>query len=192
MTEPLDRRQFLGQSAAAGLPLLAADRPADSPGSPPAPFPGLIVREHEPVNLEGADQGVVADDPKSPGPIHFARSVPLAVARDGGVLLAHRMNGAPLTRAHGFPLRAVVPGWYGMAAVKWLTRVVVTEHPFEGFWQTFDYSYFERENGLPVIRPITEMQVKSLIARPGQGEVIAAGRPSRVAGAAWAGTASVT
>jgi DMSO/TMAO reductase YedYZ molybdopterin-dependent catalytic subunit len=144
------------------------------------------------VVLEGADSGTVNDEPKSPGPISFARSIPVKLAQEGDVLLAHRMNGAPLTRAHGFPLRAVVPGWYGMASVKWLTRVVVTDRPFQGYWQTLTYSYFERVGGQPVMTPVTEIQVKSAVARPGQDEVVAAGRPYRVAGAAWAGTAAVT
>ena len=58
-----------------------------------------------------------------PGAIAFARSLPLATARQPDVLLCYRMNGADLNRAHGFPLRAIVPGWYGMASVKWLTRI---------------------------------------------------------------------
>jgi DMSO/TMAO reductase YedYZ molybdopterin-dependent catalytic subunit len=144
------------------------------------------------VVLEGADSGVVGDEPKSPGPIHFARSLPIAKARQPeGVLLAHKMNGADLPPGHGFPLRAVVAGWYGMASVKWLTRVVVTERPFRGYWQTFSYSYFIREHGFPVMRAIAEIQVKASIARPAQGEVVPAGRTHRVFGAAWAGEADV-
>ena len=63
------------------------------------------------------------------------------------------MNGQPLSAEHGAPLRAVVGGWYGMASVKWLTRIIAVEKPFDGFWQTIDYSCFVRENGLPVITP---------------------------------------
>ena len=71
------------------------------------------------VVLEGADEGVL-EDPKSPaGELKFARSVPLAKARND-VLLAYKINGIELPPQHGFPLRAVVPGWYAMASIKWL------------------------------------------------------------------------
>src|SRR5205807_5819150 len=88
------------------------------------------------VILEGADSGEVKDPPSSPGVIHFARSLPLEKARKPEVLLAYRMNGEELPAAHGFPLRAVVAGWYGMASVKWLTRLIVTEKPYVGYYQS--------------------------------------------------------
>jgi DMSO/TMAO reductase YedYZ molybdopterin-dependent catalytic subunit len=143
------------------------------------------------VILEGADAGKIEEEPKSPGSIHFARSLPLAKARRPEVLLAYRMNGADLPPAHGYPLRAVVAGWYGMASVKWLTRIVVSDRPFQGYFQSLNYTYFERRHGLPTLVPITEMQVKSEIARPARGEVIAAGTEYRMHGAAWAGEPEV-
>ena len=127
------------------------------------------------VVLEGADRGEISSDPRPAGPITFARSLPIAKARQDEVVLAHQMNGVDLPAAHGFPLRAVVPGWYGMASVKWLTRILVAPTPFQGFWQTTDYSIFERVNGLPVQQPITEMQIKSLIAQPRSGDTVRAG-----------------
>src|SRR5439155_21620900 len=142
--------------------------------------------------LEGAERGEIAADRRPAGPIAFARSLPLAKVRQEGVLLAYRMNGADLPTAHGFPVRALVPGWYGMASVKWLTRVLVTDTPFQGFWQTTDYSIYERVQGLPVQRPITEMQIKSQIAQPRAGAMIAAGSEARVQGAAWTGESEVT
>jgi DMSO/TMAO reductase YedYZ molybdopterin-dependent catalytic subunit len=142
------------------------------------------------VVLEGADEGEIKDEPKPPGKIHFARSVPLGKARTD-VILAHQMNGRPLTEEHGFPVRAVVPGWYGVASVKWLTRIVAVDRPFRGFFQTFDYSTFVRRAGQPVVEPITEMQVKAQPARPTRGEVVPAGKEYRVFGAAWAGEAEV-
>jgi DMSO/TMAO reductase YedYZ molybdopterin-dependent catalytic subunit len=143
------------------------------------------------VILEGADTGQVNTDPRSPGTIHFARSLPIDKAKKDEVLLAHSMNGEPLTPAHGFPLRAVVGGWYGMASVKWLQRIIVTEKPYQGFWQTLDYSYFERKDGLPTLRPVTAMQPKAILARPGLHEVIPE-RAYRVFGAAWAGERAVS
>ena len=143
------------------------------------------------VVLEGADRGEISADPRPTGTIPFARSLSLAKARQDEVVLAYRMNGADLPASHGFPLRAVVPGWYGVASVKWLTRILVVTAPFQGFWQTTDYSYFERFNGLPIQRPITEMQIKSLIAQPRSGDTVSPGAEVRVHGAAWAGESEV-
>jgi DMSO/TMAO reductase YedYZ molybdopterin-dependent catalytic subunit len=143
------------------------------------------------VILEGADKGTVADEPKSPGEIHFARSLPLDKALRPDVLLAYRMNGEPLPAEHGFPLRAVVPGWYGMASIKWLTRIVVVAEPFHGYYQSLHYTYFQRRHGLPSVAPITTIEVKSHIARPAAEEKVPAGKPYRVYGAAWSGECAV-
>src|SRR5439155_6852554 len=107
------------------------------------------------------------------------------------VLLAYRMNGEPLRPEHGYPVRALVPGWYGMASVKWLTRILVTARPFQGYFQTFDYTRWERGDGLPSLVPLGEMPVKAAIARPAAGERIPAGGTCRIEGAAWAGPAAV-
>jgi len=146
------------------------------------------------VILEGVDTGESRAFPnpfQTPGPIHFSRSVPMAKAQRD-VLLAYAMNGAALTPNHGFPLRAVVPGWYGMASIKWLSRIIVTDRPFQGYFQTLDYATFERRHGNPVLVPVTELQVKSLIARPGRGEVVPAKRPYRIHGAAWTCDSQIT
>lgn len=143
------------------------------------------------VVLEGADQGEINDDPKSPGKIAFERSLPLAKARQPEVLLAYQMNGEPLPVKHGFPVRAIVPGWYGMASVKWLKRISVTSRPFQGYWQSVTYAYWQTEMGRPTLVPVTTMAVKSTIARPCLQEVVPAGKPYRVHGAAWAGEADI-
>ena len=142
------------------------------------------------VILEGTDKGKIEEEPKSPGEIHFARSVPLSKAL-GDVFLAYKMNGEALAPAHGFPVRAIVPGWYGMASVKWLSRVIVSASPFAGYFQTFDYSIFERQNGVPTLVPLHENAVKAQIARPALGEVVSQRQDYRVFGAAWAGEANV-
>jgi DMSO/TMAO reductase YedYZ molybdopterin-dependent catalytic subunit len=139
------------------------------------------------VVLTGADSGTIAGPPSSPGAIPFDRGIPLAKCRRDEVLLAWGMNGQPLTPAHGFPLRAVVGGWYGMAAVKWLTRLTVVDRPYTGFWQTLDYSYFRRDGGRAALTPITDMQPKAVIARPANNEVVPGGGPYRVSGLAWSG-----
>lgn len=144
------------------------------------------------VVFEGADSGRLAKPP-SPGNIHYAHSIPLAKAFTSDVLLVHTMNGEPLTLAHGFPLRAVVPGWYGMASVKWLNRLVLVDRPFRGYFKTADYTYWEQRQGLPTqLLPVTENEVKAQIARPAPREIVPANSIYRVHGAAWAGEAEVT
>jgi DMSO/TMAO reductase YedYZ molybdopterin-dependent catalytic subunit len=146
------------------------------------------------VILEGADAGELKEFPspyQTPGRVHFARSLPLAKARRPEVLLAYRMNGTDLPGAHGYPLRAVVPGWYGMASIKWLTRIIVTDRPFQGYFQTMEYAIFERRHGLPILTPVTELQVKALIARPASHEAVQANQAYRVHGAAWTGDSDV-
>ncbi len=136
------------------------------------------------VILEGADCGTISEAPKPAGKIHYARSLPLGKAMEG-VILALQMNGQALTPSHGFPLRAIVPGWYGMASVKWLQRIIVTEKPYHGYYQTVDYAFWKRDAAGVALVPITKMQVKASIARPGMNEVIAAGTKYKVVGAAW-------
>ncbi len=143
------------------------------------------------VILEGADRGEPGNDPRPPGTIAFARSLPLAKARRPEVLLAWQMNGKDLPPEHGYPLRAVVSGWYGMASVKWLTRLVVVEKPFRGYWQTVDYAVWNRGSPEPSLEAITEMEPKASIARPAAGEVLPAGGDSRIHGAAWAGESEI-
>jgi len=143
------------------------------------------------VIFEGADNGEPKEAPRPAGPIHFARSIPLKKALDD-VLLVYQMNGEQLLQAHGFPLRAIVPGWYAVASVKWLQRIIVTNRPFNGYYQTIDYAYWDRQGELPELVPITEMQVKAEIARPENGEIVAANSSVRIHGAAWSGEAQIT
>src|SRR5947199_672019 len=87
------------------------------------------------IILEGADGGVLEDPKSPPGELRFARSIPVEKARRD-VLLAYKMNGIDLPAEHGFPVRAIVPGWYAMASVKWLQRIIVADRPFTGYYQT--------------------------------------------------------
>ncbi len=145
------------------------------------------------VVLEGADKGKITKEPRSPGEIQYARSLPLKKALGSEVILAYQMNGKQLHSSHGAPVRAIVPGWYGMASVKWLTRIVVTDRAFRGYFQTADYTVWERREGLPIqLLPVGEVEVKAQIARPALYEVVPANSDYRVHGAAWAGEAEVT
>jgi DMSO/TMAO reductase YedYZ molybdopterin-dependent catalytic subunit len=143
------------------------------------------------VVLEGADSGEPKDPPKRTGPIRFARSLPMAKATHPDVLVAHQMNGATLSPAHGFPVRAIVPDWYGVASVKWLFRIVVTKEPFHGHFQAVDYAVWQRRFDLPNRVPVTQMQVKAQIARPAAGETVKAGTTYPGRGWVWTGEAEI-
>jgi DMSO/TMAO reductase YedYZ molybdopterin-dependent catalytic subunit len=141
------------------------------------------------VVLVGADKGAPAD---APGPIHFDRGIPLAKAKKDETLLVWEMNGEPLPTTHGGPLRALVGGWYGMASIKWLSKIVVTDRPYNGFFQTFDYAYWARDKeGLPHLTPVTAIQPKAVVVTPAPGDVLKAGQEVTVKGFAWAGENAV-
>src|SRR5271155_1794253 len=144
------------------------------------------------VLLEGADRGTPAEEPIPPDPITYARSVPRQKAVRPEVLIAYQMNGRDLTRDHGYPVRAIVPGHYGMASVKWLTRIQAVREPFQGYWHTSDYGYWDYFDGKPVRRALGEMKLKSEIARPRVYETLLPDRMYTVFGAAWAGETDVT
>jgi DMSO/TMAO reductase YedYZ molybdopterin-dependent catalytic subunit len=145
----------------------------------------LVRPQAREVILEGADGGLLEDPKSPPGELRFARSVPLEKARRD-VLLAYKMNGSNLPTEHGFPLRAIVSGWYAMASIKWLQRIIVTSHPFTGYYQTLDYSYWKRRGDIAELSPVAELQVKAEIAKPSQGETVPANSSVRIYGAAWA------
>jgi DMSO/TMAO reductase YedYZ molybdopterin-dependent catalytic subunit len=137
------------------------------------------------VVFYGADSGGGQGVP--PGTL-YARAIPIEKAMDPSTLLAYEMNGAPLPEEHGFPLRVLVSGWYGMDSVKWLTRVEVLREPFEGYFQRERYvavkSSGERQG-------ITRIKVNSKILRPADGEEIRS-RTYEIEGVAWAGEGIVT
>jgi DMSO/TMAO reductase YedYZ molybdopterin-dependent catalytic subunit len=135
------------------------------------------------VVFVGADSGETKEGQKTP----FLRSLPLKKAMQSNVLLAYAMNDGELPRDHGFPLRVVVPGWFGVASVKWLTRIFVTDRPFTSNFQSMDYSIWQRDGGLANLVPVTSLMVKSTIARPVAGTTLPAGKEVSIAGAAWTG-----
>jgi DMSO/TMAO reductase YedYZ molybdopterin-dependent catalytic subunit len=144
------------------------------------------------IVLEGADRGMPSEPPIPPGPISYARSLPRDKAMQREVLIAYQMNGRDLPLDHGYPVRAVVPGHYGMASVKWLTHVHAVREAFRGYWQTSDYGYWDDMGGKPVRRALGEMKLKSEIVRPRVYETLAPNQVYTVSGAAWAGETEVT
>lgn len=140
------------------------------------------------VILEGADRG---REVGATGEIPYAMSLPLDKARERDTLLATRMNGEPLTPTHGAPLRAIVPGWYGMASVKWLSRIIVSDAPFLGFYRTQSYVIApEGPTSSSPAEPVTRLRVKSIITWPTEGTLLARGSYI-VRGAAWSGEAPI-
>ena len=144
------------------------------------------------IVLEGADRGTPKEEPLPPSPISYVWSLPRAKAMQPEVLVAYQMNGRDLPRDHGFPVRAIVPGHYGMASVKWLTRIRAVREPFHGYWQTSDYAYWALTDGKPVRRALGEMKLKSEIARPRVYETLPPNQIYAICGAAWAGETDVT
>jgi DMSO/TMAO reductase YedYZ molybdopterin-dependent catalytic subunit len=126
----------------------------------------------------------------------FVRSIPIEKAMDSDTLVATHMNGAPLNKHHGFPARALVPGWIGAASCKWLTEIKVLEKEFEGNFMKPGY----RLPNQPVApggsvnpddtHPVTALNVKSVIATPNDGATVR-GRVVQIHGVAWAGEADI-
>src|SRR5438094_7140754 len=144
------------------------------------------------IVLEGADRGTPKEEPVPPDPITYARSLPRDKAIRREVLIAYQMNGRDLPLNHGYPVRAIVPGHFGMASVKWLTHIQAVREPFRGYWQTSDYGYWDDLDGKPVRRALGEMRLKSEVIRPRVYETLAPNERYTVFGAAWAGETEVT
>jgi DMSO/TMAO reductase YedYZ molybdopterin-dependent catalytic subunit len=139
--------------------------------------------------FEGADHGHEAEVPEE---LAYAMSVPVVKAEHPDTLLAFEMNGEPLTPAHGFPVRVIVPGWYGMGSVKWVTRISLIDHSFRGYFRTRPYTFIHEGDDPNVLRkPVTSLQVKSVITSPEEGATVSTGR-LLVRGAAWSGGAAIS
>jgi DMSO/TMAO reductase YedYZ molybdopterin-dependent catalytic subunit len=101
------------------------------------------------------------------------------------------MNGEPLPIQHGYPLRVVVPGWYGMASVKWLTEIAATDAVFTGHFQADTYVYEWTRDGQLAREPVTLQNVRSLITEPTAGAEVERGELA-IRGVAWSGAAPIT
>jgi DMSO/TMAO reductase YedYZ molybdopterin-dependent catalytic subunit len=120
----------------------------------------------------------------------FERALSLEIASDPAaeVLIAYEMNGEPLRPDHGAPFRLVVPHWYAVASVKWLTRLDVLTEPFAGEFQSGHYIYEWPDR--PHER-VELMRVRARITDPAPAAVVAEGIHT-VRGKAWSGTGPVT
>ena len=129
--------------------------------------------------FRGADGGPV--DGRD-GPVNFERSMPVGQLGQAGALLAYAMNGEELPVHHGYPLRLVVPGWYAVASVKWLTGIELIDRPFGGHFQVDRY-HIDGE-------PVSLQRVRSLIVEPAPGLTVEPG-DMMIRGVAWSGAAPV-
>ncbi|GAC1555051.1 MAG: molybdopterin-dependent oxidoreductase [Beijerinckiaceae bacterium] len=142
------------------------------------------------IVFDGADGPVVEKTPD------FIKSIPAWKALEETVLLAYEMNGAPLPRFNGFPVRLIVPGWTGTYWVKHLTSIEAVAKPYQGFWMKGAYRI--PTGKFPLVQrflsqetdantPITEMVVNSLITSPTDGALLPIGKEAQAKGIAWDG-----
>lgn len=165
---------------------------AEWTGTPLAPILREAGLKPEAVDIvfTGADQGVQGDEVQ-----FYQRALTPADAARDEVLLAYEMNGRDLEPQHGFPLRLIVPGWFGMTSVKWLTRIEAIGHEFAGYQQASAYRYADESGELG--DPITLMQPRALMSPPGipdfmtRSRLLEAGRVT-ISGRAWAGRSQIT
>jgi DMSO/TMAO reductase YedYZ molybdopterin-dependent catalytic subunit len=154
-----------------------------------------IKKEAVEIAFDGADGPVMQGTPD------FQKSIPVWKAMDENVLLAYEMNGEPLPRWNGFPVRVVVPGWTGTYWMKHLTTISAIAKPFDNFWVKAAYriprgkfsivDHFDTQL-TEANEPITEMVVNSLITNVAAGQQLAVGRPFEVRGIAWDGGRGIT
>ena len=141
------------------------------------------------VLFTGLDRGVEGGEEQA-----YERSLPVRALLEGEAILAYEVNGVPLPPQHGYPLRLVVPGWYGMTSVKWLSRITLVDQPFEGYQMRHSYRvrHDEDEPG----EPITTIAPRSLMIPPGipdfltRARVVQAGA-CEIAGRAWSGSSEI-
>jgi DMSO/TMAO reductase YedYZ molybdopterin-dependent catalytic subunit len=140
------------------------------------------------VAFTGADHGIERGVEQD-----YTRGLALADAVGPDVLLADEMNGAPLPPQHGAPLRLVIPGWYGMAHVKWLRQITVLDHSFDGFQNTVAYRL---KQGDEPGEPVSRIRPRALLEPPGFPDFMNRVRivdtgPQTLRGRAWSGSAEI-
>ncbi len=141
------------------------------------------------IVFTGLDRGVQGGEVQ-----YYQRSLSISDATQEDVLLAYEMNGEPLQPQHGYPLRLLVPSWYGMASVKWLDRIDAVAEAFHGFQQVGSYRYAQTPDEAG--EAVTLIKVRALMVPPGIPDFLTRTRlveagPVRLTGRAWAGRLSV-
>ena len=163
---------------------------AEWTGTPLAPI--LDEAGLDPAAVElvfaGTDHGVQGGVEQD-----YERSLSVAEATRPDVLLAYEVNGIPLPPQHGFPVRLLVPGWYGMTSVKWLRRLTAVAEPFDGF-QMWAYQVRDREEDEGT--PVTRIQPRALMVPPGFPDFFSRSRlldagTVELQGRAWSGLGAI-
>ncbi len=147
---------------------------------------GISAKARE-VVFRGADSGTV---PGRTEGVRYERSLKLDDATGSEALLVHTMNGESLPIQHGYPLRVVVPDWYGMTSVKWLTEIELIDDEFSGYFQADAYVYERERDGRVVREPVTLQHVRSLITEPTANQEVTRGELT-IRGVAWSGAAAI-
>lgn len=184
-------RVFLDPPVAGQQWLLGAVGNAQWTGTPLWPLleeAGLEPRSVE-VLFTGADRGIEDGIERT-----YQRSLTVEEVKRPEVMLVYAMNGQPLLPQHGAPVRLVVPGWYGMASVKWLTTIEAISEPFTGYHQT--NAYVVRPGGDEPDVPSTRILPRSLMIPPGvpdsdtRERIVDVGM-CEITGRAWCGTSEI-
>jgi DMSO/TMAO reductase YedYZ molybdopterin-dependent catalytic subunit len=147
-----------------------------------------LEKDAKEVVFVGADCGMRTD---MVGIFNYARSLPLEKALHPDTLIAYECNGQPIPFKHGYPLRLIVPGWYAMASVKWLQQIIVMDQPFTGPFQEVDYVYYPHKNSDADKKPVTTINVNSLIQFPLDFSIHDTGTIV-IEGIAWTGNGVIT
>jgi sulfane dehydrogenase subunit SoxC len=164
---------------------------AEWTGTPLAPIlaEAGIVQEAAEIVFTGLDRGIQGDVEHL-----YERSLPIGEAQREEVLLVYAVNGQSLPPQHGFPLRLIVPGWYGMTHVKWLKAITVVAEPFRGWQQDVAYRLrgSEEEHG----EPVTRILPRALMIPPGFPDFLSRTRfvdagTVLIEGRAWSGWAPI-
>nr|WP_235715358.1 molybdopterin-dependent oxidoreductase [Halalkalibacter wakoensis] len=139
------------------------------------------------VLVEGYDKGKRTDMTSE---YPFARSLPIDKALHPDTLIAYECNHEPIPFQHGFPLRLIVPNWYGMASVKWIKQISLIDSTFKGPYQSVDYMYYPHKQNEEDAFPVTTMNVNSTIQKPLDMDVLRTGT-HLIKGIAWTGNGTI-
>ena len=171
--------------------LVEAVGTAEWTGTPLAPLlrDAGVAGDAVDVVFTGADHGIERGVEQN-----YQRSLSVPDAMRDDVLLVYEMDGAQLPPQHGYPLRLLVPGWYGMASVKWLTNISAVAEPFEGYQMR---AYRVRQAVEDPGVPLTLIEPRALLVPPGFPDYMSRARilhagPNTVEGRAWSGWAPVS
>ncbi|MEC1715916.1 sulfite oxidase [Schinkia azotoformans] len=147
-----------------------------------------VSNDAKEVVFDGADYGTKPTIDES---IPFQRSLPIEKAMHPDTIIAYKYNNKPLTFKQGYPLRLIVPNWYAMASVKWLSKITVINHTFAGPFQADDYVYYPHKDSDNDKIPVTLLNVNSTIQKPINLSILNTGT-HYIQGMAWTGCGIIT